>query len=155
MASNQTISTYGTEPQRFIEQEPKSKKRSIKGLNFPLGSNKKSGGFFNNESGIALVKDAVQQLLKTERGERVMLPRFGCNLRKYLFQPLDENTFNDIKEEISFSFYNYIVGAEILKLRVTPYGETGPLGGNSLLIQLTLGLQAEDLTVFDVEVLIQ
>ena len=152
MASNQTVSVYGLEPDRFIEQTPKEKRRSVYGLNFPLGSKRDSGGFFTNETGVSLIRDAVKQLLLTERGERVMLPRFGCNLRKFLFQPLDETTFEEIKEEVSFSFYNYIVGANILKLRVIPYGETGPGGGNSLLIQLTLGLNAQDLTVFDVEV---
>jgi len=84
-----------------------------------------------------------------------MLPSFGCNLKRYLFQPLDEDTFESIKQEILFSFKKYIVGARVLKLSVFPLGESGPAGGNSLKIILVLQLIEDDLTVFDVEVQIK
>ena len=80
-----------------------------------------------------------------------MLPEFGCNLRQYLFSPLDENTFTAIKEEIRTSFQRYIVGADIVKLAVFPTGDTGPSGGNSLQIILTIKLDTSDAQVFDVE----
>ena len=99
-----------------------------------------------------MIKNSVKQLLRTEKGERVMLPNFGCNLRKYLFQPLDQTTFENIKREILYSFKNYIVGANIQKLAVFPLGETGPAGGNSLKVLLTLQLDTADLEIFDVEV---
>lgn len=83
-----------------------------------------------------------------------MLPNYGCNLRKYLFQPLDETTFKNIRTEIQTSFYNYIVGAEIAKLTVLPTGVLGPAGGNSLQVILTLRLNTADLEVFDVGVTI-
>ena len=81
-----------------------------------------------------------------------MLPNFGCNLRKYLFQPLEESTFESIKREILYSFKNYIVGAHIAKLAVFPLGEAGPAGGNSLKVILSLRLDTADLETFDVEV---
>ena len=81
-----------------------------------------------------------------------MLPNFGCNLRKYLFQPLDESTFESIKREIQISFSKYIVGARISKLAVFPLGAVGPAGGNSLKVVLSLKLDSADLETFDVEV---
>ena len=155
MAANQTVNVYGIIP--YIEStfSAETKKKVTYGLNFPLGEKKNTGGFFKRESGVNLIKDAVRQLLEVERGERVMLPNFGCELRKYLFQPLDEDTFDEIKQEIFFSFNNYIVGAKILKLSVFPFGEAGPVGGNSLKIILVIQLLEEDLTVFDVEVQIK
>lgn len=155
MAANQTVSFYGTTPFTPTVDTIQAKRPNVFGLGFPLGKDKLTGGFFSNKSGLNLIKDAVIQLLKTERGERVMLPNFGCNLRKYLFQPLDETTFENIKNEIRYSFENYIVGARLVKVRVVPLGDLGPAGGNSLLVSLVLRLVEDDLTVFDVEVTVK
>jgi len=151
MAANTTTNLYGTVQERYNIQPVKSQRKSIYGLHFPLGSSK-TGGIFSRSSGIQMIKQSVEQLLLTERGERIMLPNFGCNIRRYLFQPLDEDTFNRIREEIETSFERYIVGARIDKLQVFPTGETGPAGGNSLQIILSLRLDTEDLEIFDVGV---
>ena len=152
MAANQTVNVYGKIAPRFLEQIPTAKRKAVFGLNFPLGQDRNNGGFFQKVSGVYMIRDAVRQLLQTERGERVMLPKFGCNLRKFLFQPLDESTFEAIKREIQYSFNHYIVGANIKKLAVFPFGDAGPAGGNSLKVVLTLQLNKADLEVFDVEV---
>jgi len=151
MAANQTVSIYGKIPPRYIKQVPTAKRQEVYGLAYPLGS-APDGGIFSRHAGVNMIKDSVKQLLQTERGERLMLPNFGCNLRKYLFQPLDESTFEGIKREIQYSFKNYIVGANIAKLAVFPLGVAGPAGGNSLKVVLSLKLDTADLEIFDVEV---
>jgi phage baseplate assembly protein W len=151
MSANNTVSVYGKIPPRYILEGPKAQRQQVGGLVFPLGSSN-SGGFFSRKTGVAMIRDAVRQLLQTERGERVMLPNFGCNLRKYLFQPLSETTFESIKREIQFSFRKYIVGANIERLAVYPTGDAGPAGGNSLKVVLSLKLDTADLEQFDVEV---
>ena len=153
MAANQEVIVYGSISPRYNKQSITSQKQEVYGLSFPLGS-ASDGSFFTKKSGINMIKEAVTQLLLTERGERIMLPNFGCNLRKYLFQPLDEGTFEGIKREIQYSFKNYIVGANIAKLAVFPLGEAGPAGGNSLKVVLSLKLDTADLEIFDVEVYI-
>ncbi len=153
MAANLTTNIYGKIQERYNIQPVRSQKQEIYGLQYPLGS-KVNGGIFSKSSGINMIKNSVEQLLLTERGERVMLPNYGCNLRKYLFQPLDESTFQGIRNEIETSFRNYIVGARIAKLAVFPLGEAGPAGGNSLQVILTLKLDKSDLEVFDVGVTI-
>ncbi len=151
MAANQTVSVYGKIPPRYIRQVPTSKRQEVYGLGFPLGS-ANDGGIFSKKTGVEMISDTVEQLLLTERGERLMLPNFGCNLRKFLFSPLDEGTFEGIKREIQYSFKKYIVGAHIAKLAVFPLGEAGPAGGNSLKVVLSLKLDTADLETFDVEV---
>ena len=153
MAANVTTNLYGTVQGRYNIQPVKSERKSIYGLNFPLGSSK-TGGIFSKNSGVNMIKQSVEQLLLTQRGERIMLPNYGCNVRKYLFQPLDEETFERIIDEIETSFNNYIVGARIDKIQVFPTGDTGPAGGNSLQIILKLKLDTSDLEVFDVGVTI-
>jgi len=155
MAANQTVNIYGTRPPKVVRQKDTEHKKTIFGLNFPLGSDKQTGGFFHKSSGVEIIRDAIQQLLRTERGERILLPKYGCNLRRFLFQPLDENTFEGIKREILYSFEKYIVGARIAKISVIPFGESGPAGGNSLKVSLLLNLVEDDLVVFDVGVVIK
>jgi phage baseplate assembly protein W len=153
MAANLTTNVYGQIQERYNIQPVRSQKQEIYGLQYPLGS-QANGGIFSKSSGINMIKNSVEQLLLTERGERVMLPNYGCNLRRYLFQPLDESTFQGIRNEIETSFRNYIVGARIARLAVFPTGDAGPAGGNSLQVILTLKLDKSDLEVFDVGVTI-
>lgn len=151
MAANVTTNLYGYVQDRYNIQPVKSQRKHIYGLQYPLGSSE-NGGVFSKSSGIQMIKNSVEQLLLTEKGERIMLPNYGCNLRRFLFQPLDEATFRGIREEIENSFRNYIVGATIQKLQVFPTGDAGPAGGNSLQVVLSLQLDTEDLEVFDVGV---
>ena len=48
-----------------------------------------------------LVKQSLMQLLNTERGERVMRPLFGCNLRQYVFENNDELLGQLLRAEIA------------------------------------------------------
>jgi phage baseplate assembly protein W len=152
MAANQTTVIRGKLPTKYNSQLPKSQRKVICGLSFPLGSN--GSNYFSKQSGINMIRSSVKQLLMTETGERVMLPNYGCNLRKYLFEPLDDLIFDSIKREIEFSFANYIRGATLQKIAVFPTGDLGPAGGNSLIVNLTLKLNSDDLEIFDVEVFI-
>ena len=155
MAANQTVTKYGTTYFSPDVHALGGHTKTTLGLSFPIGKGKVAGGFFKKKTGKNLIKDAVSQLLRTERGERVMLPKFGCNLRKFLFQPLTEELFEAIKHEIMYSIDKYIVGARLKKLLVFPFGELGPAGGNSLKVVLVMELVEEDLTMFDVEVIVK
>ncbi len=153
-SAGNTITTHGRIIPTKQKYEVKSWSKSTFGLKFKLDKGTPLGGFFNKISGVTAIKNAVKQLLLTTRGERLMLPDFGCNLQKFLFQPLDEDTFEQIKEEITTSFSKYIVGARLVKLRVFPSDAIGPYGGNSLQVVLTLEINESELEVFDVEVVI-
>tara|TARA_R110002051_G_scaffold260296_1_gene320112 strand:- start:2228 stop:2695 length:468 start_codon:yes stop_codon:yes gene_type:complete len=152
MASNQTTTVHGRLIPRYMEQVTTAQRNHRYGLKFPLGARKTTGGFFSKNSGVDMIKDAVKQLLLTDRGERLMLPGYGANLRRFLFQPLDEITFEAIKREVTSSFYRYISGATVTKIKVIPLGGIGPSGGHSLKISLDLALTGGDLEIFDIEV---
>ena len=151
MAANTTIFRFGRRPTKYEEQAPRAKRQEIYGLTFPLGAERNSGGFFKKNSGRAMIQQAVLQLLRTEKGERLMLPNFGCNLRKYLFQPITAELFSDIRDTIETSFRNYIVGARLLKVGVFETGEYDAAGGNQLRVVLSVQLNTDDLEIFDVE----
>ena len=46
------------------------------------------------------IRESLNILLSTERGERVMRPEYGTNIRDLLFEPLDVSTATLVGEEI-------------------------------------------------------
>lgn len=51
-------------------------------------------------AGPARVRQAIFVILDTEPGERVMLPGFGCGLRRFLMQPNNNATRAQIEREV-------------------------------------------------------
>ena len=149
-ASNTII--YGSIPNLYVEYDYSKKRNTAYGFSFAAGKNNHLGGYFKKASDIYLIRGAVKQLLLTERGERLMLPDFGCDLRKFLFQPLDEDLFFAIKEEITTSFYKYIKGAEIEKIAVFPNEGNSSLGDQGLTVILSLSFDDSELNITEVEV---
>lgn len=154
MAKNQVITSFGIALPKQVEFDSPRKTEKHIGLHFPLGSNKSQGGFFSRNGGFQAIRQSIYQLMTTEKGERVMLPDFGVNLNYFVFQPLDEVVFDNIKREITTAFNKYIVGGEILKISVFELGETGPSGGNSLKIVLLFSIKGDENSVQEVEVVI-
>lgn len=148
---NVTVSRFGVRPTRYEQQATTAKRQEIYGLDYPLGRTRDSGGFFKKNSGRQMVRQAIEQLIKTEKGERIMLPNFGCTLRKYLFQPITQDLFEDIKDNITRAFNSYIVGATLRKVGIFETGEYDAAGGNQLRVVLSVTLDADDLEVFDIE----
>ena len=46
------------------------------------------------------IKQAIVNVLLTNKGERLMNPRYGSDIRRYLFEPLDYGTAFQIKGNI-------------------------------------------------------
>lgn len=71
------------------------------GLSLPIFSEFKTT--FNK---IKQAEYNLYNLLRTRRGERVMLPNFGCNLESLLFEPnsdfLESNIRDDITKSVSY-----------------------------------------------------
>jgi len=65
-----------------------------------LGKDKYVAGITEAADSRALIRASIQRILSTARGERVMQPEFGSDLRKLLFDPLDSHLLNEIKETI-------------------------------------------------------
>ena len=76
-----------------------------------------------------------------------MLPDYGADLQKYLMEPLDENTFMLLKDEISKSVRRYLGG--LLSSNKLQVFETST--GN-LLVKLFVQLRDLESSNFNVEV---
>ena len=67
-------------------------------LGFPprIGAN----GQLSWSAGEDNVRESVAIILRTRPGERLMLPEFGCDLERYLFEPNTTGTMRLIQEEV-------------------------------------------------------
>jgi len=53
------------------------------------------------------IKQSVHIILLTAKGERMMLPEFGTNIRRYLFEPLNQTIREIIRTEIINALYEW------------------------------------------------
>lgn len=77
------------------------------GLSWPPG-NPPDRPYFTKSSSRELLVSQITQFVKTNKGERVMLPDFGTSLRQLLFSPLDSNVAAILADELSEGIAAYI-----------------------------------------------
>ena len=70
--------------------------------------------------GDAIVRQSIETILDTEPGERVMLPTFGCGLRRFLMQPNTPATRTGMQQEISDSLRRWEPRIQVSEVSVTP-----------------------------------
>lgn len=67
------------------------------------------------------VKTAIRNLILTNKYERPFQPNFGSNIKKFLFDPINQITQQNIKDEITHTIETYEPRANLIEVRVTPY----------------------------------
>jgi uncharacterized protein len=70
------------------------------GLRFPV-SPPATGGALPRVAGMERVRQSIETVLATEPGERVMMPEFGCGLRRFLMAPNTVATRTAIQDEVT------------------------------------------------------
>ena len=66
------------------------------------------------------IKQAIVNLLLTNKGERLMNPDYGSDIRSYLFEPLDFGTASQITGNIRYTIDRWEPRISILNLSATP-----------------------------------
>lgn len=69
------------------------------GLGFPIRPDPISGAL-PRVAGMERIRQSIEQILDTEPGERIMLPGFGCGLRRYLMEPNTLSTRTAMAKDI-------------------------------------------------------
>jgi uncharacterized protein len=70
--------------------------------------------------GMELIRQAVEQILDTEPGERIMLPAFGCGLRRYLMEPNTLTTRTSMQQDITDALQRWEPRVRLTNVAVTP-----------------------------------
>jgi len=76
------------------------------GWSFPPTFDRAKGGVVL-VTDIEDIEESLNILLSTSLGERVMQPRYGCNLNDYLFEPLSSTAIGFIKNLVSNAILYY------------------------------------------------
>ena len=116
MAISTNVTTYGTVTPRLLKRPTSLEDPKFQGLAYPVPLNPKNG-YFSKASNLDLIKSNLTSLIKTQRGERFMRPDLGCNLRKFLMEPLDEALFSLIKEEVVTAIRRYLRTVSVGKVQ--------------------------------------
>src|ERR1700704_1881865 len=71
------------------------------------------------------IEQAIQIILLTSRGERLMLPEFGAGLRDFVFEPNSEVTRARMQESVRTSLVDWEPRIDVERVEVTP-GDEAP-----------------------------
>jgi phage baseplate assembly protein W len=75
------------------------------GVSLPFNA---PGVFYSTYTTKDQIKSNLVNLLLTSIGERVMNPNFGCELKRFVFEGINENNISDLKVSINNSISLYI-----------------------------------------------
>ena len=89
------------------------------GIDFPTAIVPDGDGFFKGTKTTEdAIKSNIRLLLLTQRGERVMQPNLGINLRRFLFEPVTENTAVEIENDIVQTFSYWLPFVQIRDIQI-------------------------------------
>lgn len=77
-------------------------------IDFPFSDSPNGYYFKLNDNDKDAIKSDLLHLLLTNKGERLYLPDFGSDLRKYIFEPNDSITHDHIKDNLNETIKRYI-----------------------------------------------
>jgi len=77
-------------------------------------------------------------LLLTQKGERYYMPDYGTNLLKFIFEPNDDDTVEDVKEDLKRTVAMYIPQLSIDRMIFNRNvdNDGNPIGENELSIKI-------------------
>ena len=94
-------------------------------LNFNIHPVKKDINIWTNEQAVI---HSVRNLLVTNHYERPFQPDLGSNIRRLLFEPLDNITASNLDREIRQTIKNFEPRVNVLQLDITPNEEQNAFG---------------------------
>lgn len=150
MSQPTSTTVYGKILPNTSKSLVKSKVDKLTGFKYPIEASPLRG-YFSKQSGNNLVNNMLKCLLRTYKGERFMLPNYGCNLKDYLMEPLDETTFESIKTAIYQSITRYLKSVRIGRLQV--FEDASYYGvANSLKVKLFCSIVDEANNILEVNI---
>ena len=91
------------------------------GINFPFRPSAIGKYLSLSKDADQEIRSSLLHLILTRKGTRYMLPDFGTRLYEFIFDPMDGQTFDAIKEDIQQACETFIPDLNIINITVTPY----------------------------------
>ena len=122
------------------------------GIDYPFHkSNGVEGWFASTDTTIKAVKNNIKMLLSTNKGERIMQPNLGINLRKFLFEQYTDESKIAVENEILDTFKTWLPFVEIKGLDIN-MNETDAIGKNKMSIFITFNIIRDPNTLESIQV---
>lgn len=94
-------------------------KKQYYGIKFPFTSNNLNGFFIDlNEKYEDKIASEIAHVLLTSKRSRIRMPEFGTDLIRYIFEPNNELTWENIREEAKRSVEKYVKNVELNDINV-------------------------------------
>lgn len=108
--------------------------RQYYGIKYPFTINNINGFFvdLNNRTEDKIASEIVHTIL-TPKGTRIRMPEFGTDLVKYLFEPSEEFTWENIKSEIMDSISRFVPNTTLNDIEISTIDDGG---GDAIYIDL-------------------
>jgi len=91
----------------------------LTGLKWNYSPKQSAAPYMNSDTGRDLLMSQLNQLLRTSKGERLMLPDFGTSIKNLLFEPLTSDLVAWAAEEVETSINKYIPSITLLRLNIS------------------------------------
>ena len=96
------------------------------GIKYPFSSDNSDEIYIDlDENYVDSIKSKVLHVLFTPKGQRLRNPDFGTDLIKYIFNPKDGTTLNDIKASIKSDIGKYVPSVEFEDININNDDENG------------------------------
>ena len=114
---------------QVIRIDPRDLDKNVSiGISLPFNA---SGVFPKTYSTKEQIKSNLINLLLTYKGERIENPEFGADLPRLLFEPINNDTFYKIQNQILTNVGIYIPEITILNIEINPDADK-----NTILIRI-------------------
>ena len=136
---------------QFIED--KDTRVSV-GLDFPIARVPNQDGYFKTtKTTIDAIKNNIKLLLQTQQGERVFQPNLGMNLRRFVFEQINENTSIEIENNIVDVFETWLPFVELNNIEINTDAENQE--HNKIKINITFSIKRAPGTLESVGIILE
>lgn len=132
----------------YTETSQNVSKPFYKDLDFKFKRNSVNDVYVKKDA--EAIKQSVINIVTTNFGERPFNPNFGCNLRRYLFEPLDEITASVFIDVITTGLTNHEP-----RIRVSDIGIREEEITNSIIINLEFIILTPTTSLEVVEIVVE
>lgn len=98
------------------------------GIKYPFSSDNNEEIFLDvNDTYEDGIKSKLFHVLFTPKGQRIRMPEFGTDLIKYIFEPSDNTTINDLQASIQTDISKYVPEVKFKKIEINSDTDNGKI----------------------------
>ena len=111
------------------------------GIDLPIRRDDLGDGWFaSTKTTIEAIKNNIRNLLNTNAGERLMQPNIGLNLRRSLFEQINEESLIGIQDSIMDSFNIWLPFIEVRDIQIFTNTNDSSVGTNEVRLKILFNI---------------